>query len=335
MFIIKRLSSQWSPLLNLPSYIRHYNVAVVGGASELGQAACMLLRGEPNITKLTIHDTLPYTTGTIMDISHIPSEPTIKGFTGDANLYKAIEDADIILATGGICETPGIPNKDVFLTNTNYIKNFAKTVSELRNIPFVGIATEPINTLVPIAAEIIRCSGDFSLNKLFGITGIDALRAQSLYAAKCNLNANDCTVHVIGGHSAKTIVPLLSQAMPMSNLDQALIQELTMKIRTGDEIITDAKKGHGPALANAYSVLLFTRAILRALDGKMTPVHAYVENNNFGTSFFSGLVYVDRNGAGEMARYTNLSEFECDLLEESINSLRTAINLSKQVIDVD
>lgn len=335
MFVTKRLRSQWSSLLNLPLYVKHYNVAVVGGGSEMGQVACMLLRGEPNITKLTIHDTLPYITGTIMDISHIPSEPKIKGFTGDTNLYKAIEDADIILATGGICETPGIPNKDIFLTNTTFIKNFAKAVSGLRQIPFVGIATEPINTLVPIAAEIMRCSGDLALNKLFGITGIDALRAQTLYATKCNLNANNCTVHVIGGHSEKTMVPLLSQAMPLVNLDQALIQELTMKIRSGDEIITDAKNGHGPALANAYGVLLFTRAILRALDGKLTPVHAYVENNDFGTSFFSGLVYVDKNGAGEMARYTNLSEFECDLLEESINSLRIAIDSSKKVVEVD
>lgn len=335
MFVLKRLSSQLSSLCKLPSYVRQYNVAVVGGASELGQVACMLLRGEPNITKLTIHDTLPYTTGTIMDISHIPSEPNIKGFTGDDNVYKAIEDADIILATGGICETPGIPTKDIFLTNTNFIKKFAKAVSDLRHIPFVGIATEPINTLVPLAAEIMRCSGDFSQNKLFGITGIDSLRAQTLYATKFNLNANDCTVHVIGGHSEKTMVPLLSQAMPMANLDQALIQELTMKIRTGDEIITDAKKGHGPALANAYSVLLFTRAILRALDGKMTPVHAYVENNDFGTSFFSGLVYVDRKGAGEMARYTNLSEYECGLLEESIHSLRNAISSGKKVVEVD
>lgn len=335
MFVIKRLGSQWPSLLNLPSHVRHYNVTVVGGASEMGQVACMLLRGEPNITKLTIHDTLPFTTGTIMDISHIPSEPIIKGFTGDTNLYKAIEDADIILATGGICETPGIPNKDVFLTNTNFIKKFAKAVSDLPHIPFVGIATEPINTLVPMAAEIMRCSGGLSLNKLFGITGIDALRAQSLYAARCNLNPEDCTVHVIGGHSEKTMVPLLSQAMPLANLDQAVIQELTMQIRSGDEIITDAKNGHGPSLANAYGVLLFTRAILRALDGKMTPLHAYVENNDFGTSFFSGLVYVDRNGAEEMARYTNLSEFECNLLEESIHSLRSAIISGTKVVEVE
>lgn len=324
-----------SNFLNFPLYLRHYNVAVVGGASELGQVVCMLLRGEPHITKLTIYDSLPYTTGTIMDISHIPSEPMIKGFIGEANLYKAIEDADIILATGGICETPGIPSKEMFSTNTKFIKVFAKAISDLRPMPFVGIATEPINTLVPIAAEIIGCSGDFSRNKLFGITGVDALRAQTLYATKCNLNAEDCTVPVIGGHSEKTMVPLLSQAMPISNLDQSVIRELTKKIRSGDEIITDAKNGHGPTLANAYSVLLFTRAILRALDGKMTPVHAYVENNDFGTSFFSGLVYVDSNGAGEMARYTNLSEFECDILEESINSLRTAITYGKKVVEVD
>lgn len=335
MFATKRLVSQCLSLLNLPSYVRHYNVAVVGGASEMGEVACMLLRGEPKITKLTIHDTLSDTTGSIMDISHIPSEPKIKGFTGDSNLYKAIEDADIILATGGICQTPGIPNKEVFLTNTNFIKKLANAISELRHTPFVGIATEPINSLVPIAAEIMRCSGDGSLNKLFGITGIDILRAQTLYATEFNLNANDCTVHVIGGHSEKTMVPLLSQAMPTVNMDQALIQELTMKIRSGDEIITDAKNGHGPALANAYSVLLFTRAILRALDGKLTPVHAYVENNDFGTSFFAGLVYVNKNGVGEMARYTCLSDFESNLLEESINSLKIAIESGQKVVEVE
>lgn len=335
MFVIKRLSSRSSNFFIRALYPKHYNVAVVGGASELGQVACMLLRGEPHITKLTIHDSLPYTSGIIMDISHIPAEPIVKGFTGEANLYKAIEDADIILATGGICETPGISNKEMFCTNTKFIKMFSRAISDLQPKPFVGIATEPINSLVPIAAEIMGCSGDFSHSKLFGITGIDALRAQTLYANKCNLNADDCTVPVIGGHSDKTMVPLLSQAMPISNLHEPVIRELTMKIRTGDETITNAKNGHGPTLANAYSILLFTRAILRALDGKMTPVHAYVANNDFGTSFFSGLVYVDKNGAGEMARYTNLTEFECDLLEESVHSLRNAINTGKKVVEVD
>ncbi|KAJ0179437.1 hypothetical protein K1T71_005149 [Dendrolimus kikuchii] len=314
--------------------IKSYQVTVVGGASDVGQTICLLLRTEPSIKKLVLHDTIEQTPGVLLDLSHIPSKSSIQAYSGEETLDHAIKESDLIIAVGGMQRQPGLKKKALITANTKFMKSLSVRVAKLNPMPFVGIVTEPVNSMVPMVAEIMRNYGDSDSKKLCGITGVDAIRAQSIYAIDNNLNPHDCNVPVIGGHSAKTIIPLLTQTKPLTKINEKLMQEFTEKVRKCDDKITSDKKGFAPTLSIAYSVLIFTRGILNALGGTPVKLNAFVENNDFGTSYFAGLVSVGPNGFGEMQRYTNLSNYECYLLERTITQLRKDVFKGKRILEL-
>ena len=51
----------------------------------------------------------------------------------------------------------------------------------------VNVISNPVNSTVPIAAEVFKKAGTFDENKLFGVTTLDVVRAKTFYAAKTNV----------------------------------------------------------------------------------------------------------------------------------------------------
>ncbi|KAJ8725120.1 hypothetical protein PYW07_016078 [Mythimna separata] len=313
---------------------RNYQVTVAGGASEIGQTLSLLLRSEPGITKLVVHDTRLDTPGVVMDLSHIPTDNRIQGYTGEDSLETALKDANIVIGAGGVIRKPGISEKLWLSSNTEFVRTLSKQVAKMESMPFLGIITEPINYLVPMAAEVLRNHGDYDSRKLFGITGLDALHAQALFAAQNNLNPEACYVPVIGGHSDKTLIPLLSQSTPASDFDTKMSQDFTIKFRRFDEELLKANRGCSPTTSVAYSALLFTRCILNALDGQPAKVHAFIENNDFGTAYFGGLVHLDSEGVKDMQIYSSLTQYELQLLELCLDELRRDALKGKKVLEI-
>jgi malate/lactate dehydrogenase len=48
----------------------------------------------------------------------------------------------------------------------------------------VNIISNPVNSTVPIAAEVFKQAGTYDKAKLFGVTTLDVVRARTFYAAK-------------------------------------------------------------------------------------------------------------------------------------------------------
>ena len=51
----------------------------------------------------------------------------------------------------------------------------------------VNMISNPVNSTVPIAAEIFRKAGMYDEKKLFGVTTLDVVRAKTFYAGKANV----------------------------------------------------------------------------------------------------------------------------------------------------
>lgn len=333
MLVAKRIITRC--VANLAtSFFRTYRVTIVGGASEIGQTVSLMLRAQPSITKLNVHDTLTQTPGVILDLSHIPADAALQGFSGEETLERSLKESDLVLATGGVTRVPGTTKQASLDVNTAFIKMFSSKIAKVTPFPFVGILTEPINILVPMAAELMRNHGDYDPKKLFGIATIDHLRAQSLYAVQNNLSPRNCMVPVIGGRSGKTAIPLISQAKPPCQMDDRTIQEFVLKVRKCDENILDAKKGWSATLSVAYGALMFTRSVLDALDGRPAKVAAFVENNDFGTNYFAGILNINNKGITDMQMYSELSKFECHMLERSIEQIRKDVIKGKKILEL-
>ena len=82
----------------------------------------------------------------------------------------------------------------------------------------INIISNPVNSTVPITAEVLKAAGVYDPAKLMGVTTLDVVRANTFVAEAKGLNVADVDVPVVGGHAGTTILPLLSQARPQAVL---------------------------------------------------------------------------------------------------------------------
>jgi malate dehydrogenase len=176
----------------------------------------------------------------------------------------------------------------------------------------VAIISNPVNSTVPIAAEVLKKAGCFNPKKLLGVTTLDVVRANTFVANAKGLDPKDVNVPVIGGHAGITILPLLSQATPPMSFSQAEAEALTTRIQNAGTEVVDAKAGGGSAtLSMAFAAARFGGACLKGLAGHPGVVEcAYVSSSVTESPFFATKVTLGPNGAEEVHGMGELSDFE-------------------------
>lgn len=163
----------------------------------------------------------------------------------------------------------------------------------------LAIISNPVNSTVPIAAEILKRHGVYDPKRLFGVTTLDVLRANTFIAESQKWAASATDVTVVGGHAGITILPLLSQ-IPGAAFTKEAIEALTHRIQFGGDEVVKAKDGAGSAtLSMAAAADRFVASLLRAMGGaKGVTECAYVESPIVkGVPFFSTRVELTVRGA--------------------------------------
>jgi len=142
----------------------------------------------------------------------------------------------------------------------------------------IGIITNPVNSTVPIAAEVLMREGVYDPRKLFGVTSLDVIRAETFAARAMKARAGSLTVPVIGGHSGTTILPLFSQVVGQ-HFSLAELAALTSHVQEAGTEVVNAKAGSGSAtLAMAQAALRFCLSLVHARQGEPGIIeYAYVE----------------------------------------------------------
>lgn len=222
---------------------------------------------------------------------------------------------------------------DLFKINAGIVASLAAGIAESCPNAFVAIISNPVNSTVPIAAEILKRKGCYDPAKLFGVTSLDVVRANTFVAAAAGgVSPEKLNVHVIGGHSGATILPLLSQTAPRTTLPEDKIRALTNRIQNAGTEVVEAKAGTGSAtLSMAAAAHRFAESCLRALNGESGVVEcAYVENGeevSRGLPFFALPVKLGRAGVAGFGYLQPLSAYESALFDKMKDAL--AGNIAK------
>jgi len=301
-------------------------VAVLGAAGGIGQALALLLKIQlPVGSELTLYDIAPVTPGVAVDLSHIPTAVKIKGFSGE-DATPALQGADVVLISAGVARKPGMDRSDLFKVNAGIVRNLVEQVARTCPKALTGIITNPVNTTVVIAAEVLKKAGVYDKNRLFGVTTLDILRANTFVAELKGKNPTELNVPVIGGHSGLTILPLLSQISGVSFTEQE-ITDLTQRIQDAGTEVVDAKAGGGSAtLSMGQAAAKFGLALVRALNGESNVVEcAYVEGDGIHARFFSQPLLLGKNGIVERKPIGPLSEYEQQALKGMLDTLKQDI----------
>lgn len=302
-------------------------VAVVGAAGGIGQPLSLLLKMNPRVTALNLYDLAPVTPGVAADVSHINFPAQVAGFAGEESLESALKDADIVVVPAGVPRKPGMTRDDLFAVNGSIVANIAKAAAKACPKACLLIISNPVNSTVPIVAEVLKKSGAYDPRKVFGVTTLDVVRANTFIAANQNMDPTKLNVPVVGGHAGITILPLLSQIQGASFTEEDKAA-LTQRIMFGGDEVVKAKAGGGSAtLSMAYAGALFTDYVLRALGGEKGIVAcSYVESDVVkNLSHFSSPIELGVNGVEKIHGLGKLDAFEQKKLEEAIPELEASI----------
>jgi malate dehydrogenase len=152
---------------------------------------------------------------------------------------------------------------DLFKINAGIVKTLIEGVAEFCPKAFILVISNPVNSTVPIAAEVLKKKGVFDPKKLFGVTTLDVVRAETFVAEITGeKNPGKLYIPVIGGHSGETIVPLFSQAKPSVNIPADKLDALVNRIQFGGDEVVKAKEGAGSAtLSMAYAGYRYVSAV--------------------------------------------------------------------------
>jgi len=291
-------------------------VCVLGAAGGIGQPLSLLLKLQlPAGSELALYDVAPFTPGVAVDLSHIPTDVQVTGYVGD-EAEAAMQDADIVVIPAGVPRKPGMTRDDLFNVNAGIVKTLVGAGSRACPNACFAIVTNPVNSTVPIAAEVLKAAGVYDKRKLFGVTTLDVIRSNTFVAQTVGKSTDEVNVNVIGGHSGVTILPLLS-SIPGVELSQADIEALTPRIQEAGTEVVEAKAGAGSAtLSMAQAASRFTLSLVAALNGETVTECCYVQVGDDTTSFHAQPVVLGKDGVDSIPQVPALSDYEQKLLEE-------------------
>jgi malate dehydrogenase len=308
-------------------------VSVLGAAGGIGQALGLLLKTQlPSGTELSLYDIAPVTPGVAADLSHIPTAVKVSGFAGE-DPSPALVNADIVLISAGVARKPGMDRSDLFNINAGIVKNLVSACADTCPKALIGIITNPVNTTVAIAAEVLKKKGVYDPAHLFGITTLDIIRSSTFVAEVNGINPEDVSVPVIGGHSGITILPLLSQSG--FDFDEAGAAAMTTRIQNAGTEVVEAKAGGGSAtLSMGQAAAKFGLSLVRALNGEEDVIECtYVEGSGEMARFFAQPVLLGKNGVEKILGFGNLSIFEEKTLNAALKTLRSDIKIGEEFVD--
>ncbi|MEY0002749.1 malate dehydrogenase [Morganella morganii] len=309
-------------------------VAVLGAAGGIGQALALLLKTQlPSGSDLTLYDIAPVTPGVAKDLSHIPTDVRITGFAGE-DPTPALEGADIVLISAGVARKPGMDRSDLFNVNAGIVRNLVEKIAKTCPKALIGIITNPVNTTVAIAAEVLKKAGVYDKNRLFGVTTLDIIRSNTFVAELKGKKPQELEVPVIGGHSGVTILPLLSQ-IPGVSFSDAEIDSLTKRIQNAGTEVVEAKAGGGSAtLSMGQAAARFGLSLVRAMQGESNVVECtYTEGDGKYARFFAQPVVLGKNGVEKRLDIGSLRAYEEKALNGMLDVLKADIALGEKFIN--
>eukprot|EP01024_Parvocaulis_polyphysoides_P050772 TRINITY_DN4955_c1_g1_i3.p1 TRINITY_DN4955_c1_g1~~TRINITY_DN4955_c1_g1_i3.p1 ORF type:complete len:375 (-),score=66.70 TRINITY_DN4955_c1_g1_i3:314-1363(-) len=304
-------------------------VVILGAAGGIGQPLSALMKMNPTVSHLALYDIMG-TPGVAADISHINTAAQVTGHTGPDELPHALKGADLVIIPAGVPRKPGMTRQDLFNINAGIVRDLVDGCGKHCPGAVLNIISNPVNSTVPIAAEVLKKLGVYESKRLFGVTTLDVVRAKTFYAERNGLDVRNVDVPVVGGHAGITILPLWSQANPQVELTPEDTDYLTKRTQDGGTEVVTAKAGKGSAtLSMAYAGALFADACVRGLQGNMNVVECcFVESKESGSPdvpYFSTRVKLGKEGVAEIYPIGQINEQEQEGMKAMIPELARSI----------
>tara|TARA_Y100001933_G_C18873883_1_gene511138 strand:- start:25 stop:963 length:939 start_codon:yes stop_codon:yes gene_type:complete len=171
-----------------------------------------------------------YAEGKAMDLMQTASlnnfDTKIIGSTND---YTKTKESNIAVVTSGIPRKPGMTREELIGINAGIVKDVVTNLIIHSPNVIIIIVSNPMDTMTYLSHKVTN----ISKNRIIGMGGaLDSARFKYRLSEALNCPASDISGMVIGGHSDKGMVPLISLATRNSiNVSNFLSNEKLDKIK--------------------------------------------------------------------------------------------------------
>ncbi|KAF1976583.1 malate dehydrogenase [Bimuria novae-zelandiae CBS 107.79] len=304
-------------------------VTVLGAAGGIGQPLSLLLKLNPRVSQLALYD-IRLAPGVAADIGHINTKSEVRGYDPTpSGLAEALKGAEIVLIPAGVPRKPGMTRDDLFNTNASIVRDLAKAAADHAPEANILIISNPVNSTVPITAEVFKSKGVYNPKRLFGVTTLDVVRASRFISQIKGTDPANENITVVGGHSGATIVPLLSQSGV--NLEGEQLDSYVRRVQFGGDEVVQAKDGAGSAtLSMAMAGARFAESLLKAAQGQKNVIEpTFVDSPLYkdqGVEYFASNVELGPNGVEKIHPVGKITDHEQKLLDVCLKDLAGNIN---------
>ena len=143
----------------------NYSVACIGAAGGIGQPLSLLLKANPLVSELSVFDVVN-TPGVAADLSHCDTPSSVRCTVGAENAGDALKGMDVVVIPAGVPRKPGMTRDDLFNTNAGIVKTLVEGCGKFAPDAVLAIISNPVNSTVPIAAEVLKKLGVYNKSKV-------------------------------------------------------------------------------------------------------------------------------------------------------------------------
>jgi malate dehydrogenase len=165
-----------------------------------------------------------YAEGKAMDLMQCAS---LNGFdtkiTGSTSDYTKTANSDICVITSGIPRKPGMTREELIGINAGIVKSVSASLVEHSPNTILIVVSNPMDTMT----YLVHQTTDLPKHRIIGMGGaLDSARFKYRLAEALDAPISDIDGMVIGGHSDKGMVPLISHATRNSiNVSEFISEE--------------------------------------------------------------------------------------------------------------
>ncbi len=250
-------------------------------------------------------------------------------FTAGGDAAALLKDSDVVVMTAGVPRKPGQSREELINTNAGIVKGICETIKSSAPNAILIVVSNPLDAMVYVAKQVTG----FPRERVIGSAGIlDSARFRTNIAMAVGASVEDVNAIVLGAHTDKDMVPIVSTAsvggVPLTKLLSAeQIQQVVEATKKGGATLTGLI-GTSAWLAPGAGTSLMVESIVRD-QGRLLPCSIEL-TGEFGVSgcFVGVPVRLGKNGAEKVYQF-DLSPSEKDAFAASVKANQELMGIAK------
>ena len=301
----------------------------VVGAGAVGASCAEYIAIKDFVSEVVLLDIKEgFAEGKAMDLMQTASlnifDTNIVGSTND---YSKTANSDICVITSGIPRKPGMSREELIGINAGIVKTVSSSLLEHSPDTILIVVSNPMDSMT----YLVHKTTSIPKNRIIGMGGaLDSARFKYRLAEALEAPTKEVDGMVIGGHSDKGMVPLISKATrngeKVSDLLSAeRLEKVKQDTKVGGATLT-ALLGTSAWYAPGAAVSALAESIIRD-QKRIFPCSSYLDGEYGLNDICIGVpVVLGKNGIEEIVEI-DLEPSDMDHLKESAEGVRKTNNL--------